>query len=312
MQKPLIAFLMALIAISIIVNFAACAKAETFGFDPLWSNTAYKTTNGNLITVNSAGWQTFYPKFNGTALMNITIWLYETGSCVGNYTMRLYNTTGTPNLGSQPSQALEASTTVINPTAISAGVLTPVTFDFSGETLLYTETLYAWVYYEVNETTADSTNYAAIPYHNYQYSNSGDFYLGDCGVGSLDAWSASSDFYTYFFRVGCVGGTYTEWIGGNTYFYDDVLTYDLADITIQSQPTDLMFYSLLILTFVCIGLMLKSGIPVLNFTFGVMTLGMAAYSLQNSTIVFFGYIQMFAILMASLCMLSGYRSYRNE
>lgn len=85
-----------------------------------------------------------------------------------------------------------------------------------------------------------------------------------------------------------------------------------ASLTLPEQPQNIMFYTLLILTFACIILMLKSGIPLINFVFGIMTLGIAAYSLQTPTIIFFGYIQMFAILMASLCMLLGYRSYRND
>lgn len=105
--------------------------------------------------------------------------------------------------------------------------------------------------------------------------------------------------------VTAAGGVTVDTVSVNGTITDAVLN-------MANAPQDYMFWTLLILIIACVILMLKSGVPIINFVFGVMTLGIAAYSLTNPDIAFFGYIQMFAMLMSILTMLSGYRSYRND
>lgn len=130
----------------------------------------------------------------------------------------------------------------------------------------------------------------------------------DVTTGDINVGGVTAEFNNTAVSAGDVaasGGVTVDSVAVNATVTD-------ASLTLPEQPQNIMFYTLLVLTFACIILMLKSGIPLINFVFGVMTLGIAAYSLQTPTIIFFGYIQMFAILMASLCMLFGYRTYRNE
>lgn len=306
MRKFIIALAMATIAISL---FIASAQANTFGISGYSWAGALRTPSSVMIiphpsagSTSSAVWQTFYTSYNDSTLESITILIYETGSCNGYYLLALYNATGA--LGSStPDTLIETSSTEFNPTSIAALAGTWVTFTFSNTTTLYSDVLYSWVYYEKNETTADTANYASVCYGSAGIA--AEYYAGDYGYWHTSGWQSALNADHTIFSVSVAGGEYTEYVGGDTYI-------ETISVTTAATTQDMMFYTLLVLTFACVILMLKSGIPLVNFVFGVMTLGIATYSLQNSTIIFFGYIQMFAILMASLCMLSGYRSYRNE
>lgn len=306
MKKLAIAFVMAVIAISL---FIAPPQAVTFGISGYsWAGTA-KTGSDVLVVPHpsataskSAVWQTFYSSYNDTLLNSITVLIYETGSCNAYYMMALYNATGAVG-SSTPQTLIETSTTEFNPTSIAALAGTWVTFTFSNTTTLYSNVLYSWVYYEKNETTADNSNYAAICYGTAGIA--AEYYNGDFGYWHTSGWQSENNAWHTIFNLETSGGVYTEYVGGNYY-------YDTVSVTTSTPTQDIMFYTLLVLTFACIILMLRSGIPLVNFVFGTMTLGIAAYSLTNPDIIFFGYIQMFAMLMATLCMLLGYRSYRND
>lgn len=71
-----------------------------------------------------------------------------------------------------------------------------------------------------------------------------------------------------------------------------------------AQSDWLTFGALLVLSLVCMLLAWKSHVPILNFVFGAITLGAGAYYL-GSAMVFAGWINLLAIVMAVLCMLTG-------
>lgn len=80
---------------------------------------------------------------------------------------------------------------------------------------------------------------------------------------------------------------------------------DTTEVTAQMISTDwLTFSALMALSLISLILAWKSNVPIINFVFGVVTMGTAAYYL-GANIVFAGWINILAILMASLCMLSG-------
>lgn len=97
-------------------------------------------------------------------------------------------------------------------------------------------------------------------------------------------------------------------------FYTNNLLTIYANYTVTSLSTEvtintisenwITFSALMALSLVCLILAWKSNVPIINFVFGVVTLGTAAYYL-GTNIVFAGWINILAVLMASLCMLSG-------
>lgn len=64
------------------------------------------------------------------------------------------------------------------------------------------------------------------------------------------------------------------------------------------------FAGLLTLAMACVILSWKSNVPILNFVFGGITLGAGAYYL-GTDMVFAGWVNMLAIVMSIVCMLSG-------
>lgn len=95
--------------------------------------------------------------------------------------------------------------------------------------------------------------------------------------------------------------------------YSFYLEYDYGELTNLPSTVSLnwtTFAALLSFSFICILLILKSNIPILNFVFGTITLGTGAYYL-GTEMIFAGWINLLAILMASLCMLSGAIKLRN-
>lgn len=64
------------------------------------------------------------------------------------------------------------------------------------------------------------------------------------------------------------------------------------------------FGALLVLSLVCVLLAWKSNVPILNFVFGAITFGAGAYYL-GADMVFAGWINLLAIVMAVMCMLTG-------
>lgn len=61
----------------------------------------------------------------------------------------------------------------------------------------------------------------------------------------------------------------------------------------------------------CIILTLKSTAPIINFIVGCFTLIIAATTIGLDSQLFFnGWIQVFAFIMAIVCMLSGYNTWK--
>lgn len=125
---------------------------------------------------------------------------------------------------------------------------------------------------------------------NYVYKTTGNGMSGS--VGFAAAWGSLSP--TFNTNLYSIYANYTE------------ATYIGAEeVTAQMISTDwLTFSALMALSLISLILAWKSNVPIINFVFGVVTLGTAAYYL-GANIVFAGWINILAILMASLCMLSG-------
>lgn len=312
MRKIIIALLMAAIAISL--SISSVHGVET-GINDLtgprmvnWVGTNIITPHPSAVSTYSAMGHSFRITYTNVTLSFIEILCYKIGNPSAYFGVAIYNATGTYNSNALPATLLETSTTQLQISSIGAAAVYS-NFTFANTTLLTADTVYFAVIYEINETTCDASNTLAVGAQDGVIP-----YDGDIAYFNNNAWTRIANYAGCINVYGYGDGSRVQYVGGNSYYFDTVLTYDLADIAVTTSvaPVDVMFVTLLLLIFLCIFLMLKSGIPILNFVFGVITLGISAYSLQNPTIVFFGYIQMAAILMASLCMLSGYRSFRNE
>lgn len=93
----------------------------------------------------------------------------------------------------------------------------------------------------------------------------------------------------------------------SAYVVYNIRSYEGGNVVIQSdvsQSSWLTFGGLFTLSIVCLILAWKSNIPILNFVFGGLTLGAGAYYLGTS-MVFAGWANLLAIVMAVVCMISG-------
>lgn len=84
---------------------------------------------------------------------------------------------------------------------------------------------------------------------------------------------------------------------------------ETVGLTEPQTANFLTFGVLFALLVICIILTLKPNVPILNFVFGVMSFGIAASTAGQTTLLFYGYIQMLVIVIALLCMYSGYKNY---
>lgn len=108
----------------------------------------------------------------------------------------------------------------------------------------------------------------------------------------------------------------TSWLGYGNGLYDSLAPGNYSSIYREAgvwyvatagdvlQSDWLTFGALLVLSLVCVLLAWKSHVPILNFVFGAITLGAGAYYL-GTAMVFAGWINLLAIVMATLCMLTG-------
>lgn len=193
--------------------------------------------------VKSGVFQVFRVSYNETLLLNITVLGKRVGNPSAFFRMGLYSCSGVvPN--AVPNSLIELSTTDWQVSSMVVSTMSLVTFVFSGETTLYTDTDYAWFLYCYNYTTLSTSNYMGVYYDGTDVSGDVTSYYGNAGIYSSSAFSvvAVNDFP---FVVQGNGGVYAEYvdIGGVTInnFYDvtntTVEANVTADVTVEFNNT---------------------------------------------------------------------------
>lgn len=69
--------------------------------------------------------------------------------------------------------------------------------------------------------------------------------------------------------------------------------------------------ALIFLAIVCIALTIKPSVPILNFIFGVIVIGISAATAGQSDMLLFGYLPILTVILAIVCMLSGYSNWKH-
>lgn len=114
----------------------------------------------------------------------------------------------------------------------------------------------------------------------------------------------------------------TVWLGYGNGFFDSLSTGTYERVYRESGVWYVLtsdvagsdwvtFGALLVLSLVCVLLAWKSNVPILNFVFGAITFGAGAYFL-GADMVFAGWINLLAIVMAIMCILRAAQLLRNE
>lgn len=175
-------------------------------------------------------------------------------------------------------------------------------------TSIATEYFYGGIY-DSNDKLVASTEQVAITSDGWYHSllsgelTSGVYYLAWCGTATSNIWyDTNNNDYRAFYETPAttlpLTATRTVWANNSVSMF---ITYDLAQ---ESQADWIIFGALFTLSIICLILAWKSSIPILNFIFGVLTLGAGSYYL-GTAMVFSGWANLIAIVMAIVCMILG-------